>query len=298
MTGVETGIATVLQYAANDSHGYVLGSGSHKSYAYGTDCAGLARLYAAAVEGVAVESYPDFGTWNEKSTLTARGWRAIKFSKSALRRGDLLLRALGDSTGHTVVWLGSGRIVGAEGDWDGKRGDGSGTEVCERSYYDYGYNWILRPPAWCSQKPEGEAPKVSIKKVEHGIYRLYNPNNGQHFLMADHNEAETLAGAGWAYEGVAFLAADSGEQVYRLYNPASGEHLPTADCREACELVCSGWVLEGRAWLAPTDGADVYRLYNPNNGQHLHTASKAERESLEAAGWTYERVAFGAYLSK
>ena len=146
MAGIEDGIAAALAYAADDRHGYELRSGDHwpGSYSIGTDCAGLARLYAAAVEGVALDGYPDFGTWNEVATLTKRGWRDIPFSRSAMRRGDILVRALGDSTGHTVVYLGGSRIVGAESNWDGKRGDGSGAEVTERSYYDYKYNHILR----------------------------------------------------------------------------------------------------------------------------------------------------------
>lgn len=144
MSRVEDAIALVTSYAADDSHGYELRC---RDYGVGTDCAGLVRMYAAACEGVAVSDYPDFGTWSEVSTLTARGWTATEFSKAAMRRGDVLLRALGDSTGHTVVYLGDGRIVGAEGDWDGRRGDSSGNEVTVRAYYDYRYNWILRPPA-------------------------------------------------------------------------------------------------------------------------------------------------------
>ena len=146
MSRVEDAIALVTSYADDDSHGYELRC---RDYGIGSDCAGLVRMYAAACEGVAVSDYPDFGTWSEVSTLTARGWTATEFSKADMRRGDVLLRALGDSTGHTVVYLGDGRIVGAEGNWDGVRGDSSGNEVTVRGYYDYRYNWILRPPASC-----------------------------------------------------------------------------------------------------------------------------------------------------
>ena len=146
MSRVEDAIALVTSYADDDSHGYELRC---RDYGVGTDCAGLVRMYAAACEGVAVSDYPDFGTWSEVSILTARGWTATEFSRAAMRRGDVLLRALGDSTGHTVVYLGDGKIVGAEGNWDGRRGDSSGNEVTVRGYYDYRYNWILRPPASC-----------------------------------------------------------------------------------------------------------------------------------------------------
>ena len=163
MAGIEDGIAAALAYAADDRHGYELRSGNHwpGSYSIGTDCAGLARLYAAAVEGVALDSYPDFGTWSEVATLTKRGWKDIPFSRSAMRRGDVLVRALGDSTGHTVVYLGSSRIVGAENNWDGQQGDGSGAEVTERSYYDYSYNHILR---WHEPEPEPTPLPDALKR--------------------------------------------------------------------------------------------------------------------------------------
>lgn len=144
MAGIEDGISAALAYAADNAHGYELQS---RDYDLGTDCAGLVRLYAAAVEGVELSAYPDFHTWNEVSALTARGWSDLPFDTSSMRRGDVLLRALGDSTGHTVVYLGDGYIVGAEGNWDGKSGDGSGTEVTKRTYYPYDYNHILRPPS-------------------------------------------------------------------------------------------------------------------------------------------------------
>lgn len=165
MAGIEDGIAAALAYAADDRHGYELRSGNHwpGSYDIGTDCAGLARLYAAAVEGVTLDSYPDFGTWSEVATLTKRGWDDIPFSLSAMRRGDILVRALGDSTGHTVVYLGGSRIVGAENNWDGVRGDGSGAEVTERPYYDYSYNHILR---W-----EGdEVTDADIKNIARAVW--------------------------------------------------------------------------------------------------------------------------------
>lgn len=142
--GIEYGISQTLAYANDNTHGYVLHS---RDYSKGTDCAGLMRYYAAAVEGTSVSSYPDFGTWNQKSVMTARGWTAIAFNYSKAQRGDIFLRALGDSTGHTVLYLGNGQIVGAEADKDGRSGDSSGREITQKAYYAYSYNWILRPPA-------------------------------------------------------------------------------------------------------------------------------------------------------
>lgn len=195
MAGIEDGIAAALAYAANDAHGYELRSGNHwpGSYSIGTDCAGLARLYAAAVEGVALDGYPDFGTWDEVKTLTKRGWEDIPFSRSAMKRGDILVRALGDSTGHTVIYLGSSRIVGAENNWDGKQGDSSGAEVTERSYYDYSYNHILR---WTPKEVPDMTDEQAkwLKEIYHQVTRKDDPT-GRKQELNDHDHLKWVAGA-------------------------------------------------------------------------------------------------------
>lgn len=279
---IERGIRVITDYAGDDTHGYVLMSGSHKSYDWGTDCAGLARLFAATVEGAALSSYPDFGTWNERHVLTGRGWEAIKFSADAMKRGDILLRALGDSSGHTVVYIGDGFIIGAEGDWDGKRGDGSSNEICRRTYYPCNYNWILR---W-------KEKEVAIDKVADAIYRLYNQYAGMHHYTTDHAEAQSLVGAGWTLEGTDMHVKGGAVQQYRLYNSYNGAHLITDDTKEAVELACTGWTLEGYAFKTPTSGKKVMRLYNPNNGDHLYTHSDAEISACEKIGWTNEGFAY------
>lgn len=290
MSGIEAGIAKISAYAADDRHGYELGSGSHPSYGPGTDCAGLARLYAAEVEGVPVESYPDFGTWNEKAVLTARGWTAIRFDASKMRRGDVLLRAKGDSTGHTVVYVGGWRIVGAEGNWDGKRGDGSAAEICERSYYDFDYDWILRPPAPAAGSggaSSEEAPKVDIEAVENGVYRLYNPYANRHHFTTDLSETKALVAEGWTYEGVKFRQGD-GHQVHRLYNPHDGGHVFTAGVYEVGALVIAGWDYEGVGFLAG-DSRELRRLYDASSGDHILCLAD-EAEAIAAKGWTDEGV--------
>lgn len=281
MAGIESGIATILTYADDNRHGYEL---RERDYDIGTDCAGLGRLYAAAVEGVSVNGYPDMHSWDIADKLRARGWQVIDFSESKKKRGDILVRVDPEGgTGHVVIYLGGGRIVGAEGDWDGKRGDSSGREICERSYYSYGYKYIVRPP---------EEASVSIKEEKGAVYRLYNPNDGQHHLTASHSEAETLASVGWDYEGVAFKAG-SGAAVYRLYSPFGGQHMLTASAAEGMSLAIAGWVVESVAFKAG-DKSDAYRVYNPNNGDHLFTTDTEERDSLVKAGWADEGVAFKA----
>lgn len=141
MSSIDSAIAKCKQYAADNSHGYELGS---RDYSFGTDCSGLVRMYAAYVEGVQPNNYPDMSTRSMKATMTSRGWRAFSFSGTgSLQYGDVLLT---NTKGHTVIWLGNNQILGAEGDWDGRDGDSSGSEITVRSYYAYSWQWVLRWP--------------------------------------------------------------------------------------------------------------------------------------------------------
>lgn len=142
-----------------------------------------------------------------------------------------------------------------------------------------------------SSAPAPAPVKVSIDVVDHGVYRLYNGGNGDHLFTPNHDEAETIAGLGWVYEGVAWEYADDGDEVYRLYNPNNGQHMLTASHSEHDGLLKAGWVCEGETFCSGS-GADVYRLYNPGNGAHHFTTSTTERDGLVAAGWTNEGVAF------
>ncbi|OUO62043.1 hypothetical protein B5F74_02195 [Collinsella sp. An271] len=143
MAGIKAALAEMLAYAENDSHGYILGSHSSAAMKDGTDCSGAARKFAALVEGVPLDSYPDFSTATQRFVLVERGWECYRFEKASLMPGDILLTA---GKGHTVIWYGGDLIIGAEGDWDRRPGDSSGAEICLKQYYDFGYAYILRWP--------------------------------------------------------------------------------------------------------------------------------------------------------
>ncbi|MBR4457198.1 MAG: hypothetical protein IKS32_13425 [Solobacterium sp.] len=127
------------------------------------------------------------------------------------------------------------------------------------------------------------------------LYRMYNPNTGEHFFTANAKERDILKEAGWKYEGVAFHTYQTGEvPVYRLYNPVAGDHHYTTSEAEAENLKKAGWSQEGIAFYANKSGVAMYRLYNPNaeTGAHHYTSSKEEKEMLEKAGWKYEGIGF------
>ena len=128
------------------------------------------------------------------------------------------------------------------------------------------------------------------------MFRLYNPNSGEHFYTGSSEERNQLTEVGWDYEGTAWKApATSNTPVYRLYNPNAGDHHYTTSAEEKDNLVEVGWEFEGVGWYSDDDlGIPLYRLYNPNavSGSHHYTASEEERDNLVKVGWKYEGVAW------
>ena len=103
------------------------------------------------------------------------------------------------------------------------------------------------------------AQQPSEEKFDTRIFRIYNPNTGEHLLTPSGWEIVVLEKEGWKAEGVAFYAS----QVKPPY---------------------SGYPI-------------VQRLYNPNAkvGSHHFTMSSYERNYLIKAGWKNEGIAFNAY---
>lgn len=126
------------------------------------------------------------------------------------------------------------------------------------------------------------------------MYRLYNPNSGEHFYTASITERKYLSSLGWRYEGIAWTAPVSSDSpVFRLYNPNAGDHHYTLSKEERDLLVSLGWNYEGVGWYSESaDRTPVYRLYNPNavSGAHHYTLSKDESDYLSSIGWRYEGI--------
>jgi len=125
------------------------------------------------------------------------------------------------------------------------------------------------------------------------MYRLYNPNSGEHFYTKDEKEKNTLISYGWKDEGIAWTGPYAGDPVYRLYNPNAGDHHYTMSEEERDALVKVGWTDEGIGWYSDSyQNVKVYRQYNPNakTGAHNYTTSKKENDALVAAGWIAEGV--------
>lgn len=134
------------------------------------------------------------------------------------------------------------------------------------------------------------------------MYRLYNPNSGEHFWTASTYERDNVLNAGWYNEGIGWYApVKSNTPVYRLYNPNApyGDHHYTMSKHEYDTLVKIGWRGEGIGWYSDdNNGTPVYRVYRPgtytsgSSGAHHFTNSIKEAKYLINLGWNDEHIAW------
>lgn len=131
------------------------------------------------------------------------------------------------------------------------------------------------------------------------MYRLYNPNSGEHFYTASVLERDATVAAGWNYEGVGWTApVTSATPVYRLYSGTDHHYCTGVGERDA--LIAAGWSYEGIGWYSDdAQGVPLYRQFNPNvdpnaprnnSGSHNYTTDFGEHKSLVSIGWRDEGV--------
>jgi len=139
--------------------------------------------------------------------------------------------------------------------------------------------------------PDEHIKPCPVGAGEVAVYRMYNPNSGEHMLTAMIEEADALLGMGWKSEGVAFIAPkESDKAVYRMY---AGMHTYITDIGELHLLCENNWRFEGVAFHSG-GSIPVYRVYNPNNGDHVFTVAPDEKDNLISLGWSDEGTAFFA----
>ena len=133
------------------------------------------------------------------------------------------------------------------------------------------------------------------------LYRLYNPDSGEHHYTLSWYEASyCFSNWGWAYEGIAWYAPKTSSiPVYRLYNPESGLHHYTTSAYERdVDIARWGWNSEGIAWYSDdAKTKTVYRLQNSSQYPHAHhyTLSATERNvCINSWGWKSEGVGWYA----
>lgn len=141
------------------------------------------------------------------------------------------------------------------------------------------------------------APVYAQSEIDQ-VFRLYNPNSGEHLYTTSRDETSSLVPAGWKLEGVAWESPNSGDPVYRLFNPNAkgGDHHYTKDTNEIKALVGYGWKLDydGSPVFYSSGDINVYVSYNPNaqSGAHMFTTDKNEQDHLQNSGWLHGTVAW------
>jgi len=151
----------------------------------------------------------------------------------------------------------------------------------------------VAPKAAVAAAPKAETKAATVATI--AIYRVYNPNSGEHLHTMNLNEKNYLVKLGWRYEGISMRVPLSGRQLFRIYNPNSGEHFFTLDGNERDNLKRAGWRYEGIAWHTPWAGMPMYRVFNPNSrgaGSHHYTMLLSERNALIKVGWRNEGISW------
>ncbi|MBR4493890.1 MAG: hypothetical protein IKP14_04200 [Clostridiales bacterium] len=117
------------------------------------------------------------------------------------------------------------------------------------------------------------------------MYRLYNPNSGEHFYTSDWNERWMLIDLGWNDEGIGWIAPNmTNVSVYRLYNQYGGEHHYTTSIAERDALVAAGWNDEGIGWYS-YEGVGWYMDEARTYPMEQYTTNNFERAVYLSAGW-------------
>ena len=139
-------LAQAQRYADDNSIGYSMSRRYHNP---DMDCSSY--VYYCLVDSgyttKAILGASPFDTQSMASALAAAGFSRVDWdgSMDSLQRGDILI----NTEAHTEIYAGNGQDFGAHSDKDGAPGDSTadGGEVCLGSYYDGGWDTVMRPPA-------------------------------------------------------------------------------------------------------------------------------------------------------
>lgn len=138
--------------------------------------------------------------------------------------------------------------------------------------------------------------KAAYEDLDQIMYRVYNPNNGEHLFTANKKEYDYLSANGWNGEDIAWIAPkaslEGATAMTRMYDKNSGEHHYTKNEKEIKALEDLGWTNEGKKWATAAKNENViHRLYNPNEtraGRHHYTLNDKEKDHLDSIGWNWE----------
>ena len=122
------------------------------------------------------------------------------------------------------------------------------------------------------------------------VYRLYNPNSGEHLFTAKFGEYMNLIPHGWKTEGADFDAYEMNVEgsipVYRVFDPntKNGNHLYTTSLEEAGQLVEESnwlWDFGGNPAYYATGKFALVKFHQNSTNKDFYTANPSEVARLE-----------------
>lgn len=134
-------------FAADNSIGYNTNTGL-RQHNPDMDCSSLV-YYALVESGVCTEEQLgpiiNFASYTMADKLKRAGFQELSTANMELpedlKYGDILQKV-----GHTEIYIGDGKNVGAWGNYDGRPGDSSGREVLVTGYWNDGWQHVYRLP--------------------------------------------------------------------------------------------------------------------------------------------------------
>lgn len=144
MPDIEKAVQFAESIANDNTHGY---SQARRDGGIDTDCS---KLVITALRSAGFDTGSASYTGDMLAPILAAGFSDVAGSVNlrtgaGLMRGDILLRPKAASkNGHTAFYIGDGKIVQAQSDYDGKLGDSSGREIRIQNYYDSPFTHVLR----------------------------------------------------------------------------------------------------------------------------------------------------------
>ena len=157
---IEDAIAWMISIANDDSHGYDQTNRWGPDY----DCASLV-ISAFEQAGCPVKTNGASYTGNMVDVFKATGFEVLTYTSGMeLKRGDVLWHRTGNS-GHTEVYIGDGKNVGAHINENGSvtggmTGDQTGNEISVTNFYEGGWMKVLRLPASGIINPDIPDPPI------------------------------------------------------------------------------------------------------------------------------------------
>lgn len=176
---IEAAVEAALAIAADNAHGY----DQQNRWGPDFDCSSLV-IHVWREAGVPLRcTY----TGDMRVDMLRRGFTDVtaqvdRSSGEGLARGDVLLNC----ARHTALYVGNGRLVHASanergGALGGVTGDQTGREICERAYFNYPWDFVLRYTG-----DEGAVPGVRTLRYTGGSAYMSGEDvyAAQHLLRA------------------------------------------------------------------------------------------------------------------